>query len=143
VIRLPNARSPTHQRLFRLLRGLLPRLFSAEEHTRYVKDFYSLLRATVFNGLYLGAGGTVCTYPDCTGAPHDTVKYYDEVAEAFLGRVFMWADRPEQLKRELVKLLHTVEHAAVSRSKGSSIPPKQARDLYFADTCERMKRQRT
>ena len=142
MVRLPNAISPVHQSLFRIVRELLPRLFSRDEKVRYVRDLASSERATAYNSLFFdGEQGAICSDARCTGALHATQQYYEELAEAFLGRVFTWADHPESLKNELIALFQMMEHAGGARTRTRSHPPKLATALYTRDVIARQKRQ--
>jgi hypothetical protein len=143
VVRLPHALSPVHQSLFRIVRELLPRLFSRDEKARYIRDLASLERTTAYNSLFFdGEHGTVCSDRRCSGALHANQQYYEELAEAFIGRVFTWADSPDDLRAELVDLFYMMEHAGAARTRTRRSPPELATALYARDVIARQKRQR-
>jgi hypothetical protein len=111
MVRLPQAKDPKAQTLFRQIREMLPHLFSDEEHRRYLQLLHALDFEHLFGSLYKETPDIKCRYRDCTG--HDADKFYGQLAEAIIGRVLMWIWDPDVLKNELVRLLKSIEHAAV------------------------------
>ena len=80
MVRLPQAKDPKTQTLFRKIREMLPHLFSLEEHQRYLHLLHALDLEHLFNSAYKETPGIKCGYRDCTG--HDAETYYEELAEA-------------------------------------------------------------
>lgn len=141
MVRLPNAKDPELQAWFRKLREIIPRMFSADEHKRYVKDLTTLKISRYYQSIFGERNGVACSYPNCNGVVHDAREYYEDLAEAIIGKVFLNANRLEEFKEELIELLLHGEHAALQRTRPQKDAPEFVACRVATREAERKSRQ--
>jgi hypothetical protein len=111
-------------------------MFSGDEHARYIDMIHSLYREALVMASNYGPGDARCGNKICdTGAhrgyvaPHGSEQFYEEIAEAWIGRIFLSAHRPDQLKEQFISFLKSYDHVVEARL--TDVPLGETVELFI------------